>query len=1004
MKRVIFLLFVFGLFFILGSAEDNLFAAAQADTIYHWSSLTYEDSNEDWNGDGQLDGTDRFGGTPNDGVLRWGSGVHVAKNLGAAYLLGGDQSLFIEPGAVVGLGLSIGDGAKLKADRTSFRVIPGHKEVKILYGDQTELDFLGCIFDSLSSVEAGVGAKAKKIKFDTCDLTEKMNSTTYNPLDVSAKEFTILGSQVAVVYGISISADNVHFESSQFDCYDQLATGGIFNGSFNISFRDLDHLWNHAIFIRNPERVSIYKCRFDGKGGFGLAVQDSAGAEVNINECSFVNTALGFWVSNQLLAWSDFTWNYWGGSRGPHIFQFDESTSVYFPGYNFNERRPSDGVILAIHTTPNPDYTIPFEPYISIDPNDEEADADLDGLINSQEDVWGTDRLNPDTDGDGILDGTEVLNGTNPLDPLDPGYKHPEVTREDSLLQDAAASDILDAISPEAADTVGQKLQGASPEAKAKLFRRFFGQIAAQGILSSLAGAFGDNSDLMNWLNSGSDPQWLINTQLDGLIQTDYDSATFAARMNQLVATPPDTLNDLLREKHCPSPPVDFQLSKAQNGVAIYKSPGQSKAGVLFTQKDVRKDPPLLGEQEKGAINAMDGVGKLIEKVDQTGIVSKIYSTDLITGTLKAGIKNVKKAISAQGQLYRVRKDNTTYVPNPPEARTDLWIIKDRVITVEGVGQISTVLEDETGQNKYIVVSGKVFAKDSKNWSWFRRSWTSKFVGGIPDQIIPLVPVDRNKGIYKVDASKIPPSIGGGHLLCKKTATDSTKAFFALSDPDSDGVAEVLLLDSNEDKVFDTFLYAASGDSMGYNLVKVDSNEDGKIDLILSDLDGDGTPDAADLNADGKYDAFDTNGDGVFDRIDMDFDGKFDALDVNLDGQLDLFFLSGSENLGISQEKKQLPRSFACSPVYPNPALFSQELSFSYDLACPADVKIAVYNVLGQKLSEWNLKQKPAGQYRFDWNGMNKTGIRLPGGLYFIRFSANGGRTFRAVRKVVLIR
>ena len=571
-------------------------------------------------------------------------------------------------------------------------------------------------------------------------------------------------------------------------------------------------------------------------------------------------------------------------------------------------------------------------------------------------------------------------------------------------MQDAAASDILDAISPEAADTVGQKLQDASPEAKTELFRQVFGQIAAQGILSSLAGAFGDNSDLLNWINSGQDPNWLINTQLDGLIQTDYDSATFAARMNQLVATPPDTLNNLLREKHCPAPPVDFQLSKAQNGVAIYKSPGQSKAGVLFTRKDVQENPPLLGEQEKGTIKAMETVGKVIEKVDKTGIISKIYSTDLITGTLKAGIKNVKKFISAQGQLYRVRKDNITYVPNPPADRTDLWIIKDRVITVQGVGQISTVLEDETGQSKYIVVSGKVFNKDSKHWSWFRRSWASKFVGGIPDQIIPLVVVDANKGIYKVDTSKIPPSIGGGHLLRKKTATDSTKAFFALSDPDSDGVAEVLLLDSNEDKVFDTFLYAASGDSLGYNLVKVDSNEDGKIDLILSDLDGDGTPDAADLNADGTYDAFDTNGDGVLDRIDMDFDGKFDALDVNLDGQLDLFFLSGSENLGISQENKHLPRSFACSPVYPNPASSGQRLSLSYELARPADVKIAVYNLLGQKLAEWNLSEKSIGRYRFHWNGMSENGIRLPGGLYFIRFSADGGRTFRAVRKVVLMR
>ncbi|MBI5037622.1 MAG: calcium-binding protein [Candidatus Kerfeldbacteria bacterium] len=41
-------------------------------------------------------------------------------------------------------------------------------------------------------------------------------------------------------------------------------------------------------------------------------------------------------------------------------------------------------------------------------------DTDNDGLTDVQEGVWGTDILNPDTDGDGFLDGTEVQNGYNP--------------------------------------------------------------------------------------------------------------------------------------------------------------------------------------------------------------------------------------------------------------------------------------------------------------------------------------------------------------------------------------------------------------------------------------------------------------------------------------------------------------------------------------------------------------------------------------------------------------
>ncbi len=984
-------------------AGKNLFAAAQADTVYHYSSFEDEDRNSDWNGDGTLDGKDRFGGIPDDGVLDWPSGIHVLKNRWGEYLMGTDKSLFISPGSVVAMELNVGDGSKIKATRTAFHVVPGRGDAAIVYGNDVELYFLGCVFDSMASVEAGVDCKAKKIKFDTCELTKKMNSKTYDPLDISAEEFIILSSQVAVVNGISISADNVRLERSQFHIYDLLPAWNP-GDYFTIPFDDLDHLWNNAIFIRNPEKVSVYKSRFDGEGGFGLAIQDTAGAEVNINECSFVNTPLGLWVSNQLLEWSDFTWNYWGGARGPHIYFFDKSTSTYLTGYSFGEVRHSDGSILAVHTTPNANYSIPFDPYISIDPNDEEADTDLDGLLNKQEETWGTDPLNPDTDGDGILDGTEVLNGTNPLDPFDPGYKQPEMTHEDSLMPDEAASDILDAIPSEAADTLSQKLQTATPQEKAGIFRNLFNQIAAQSILNSLASAFGDNSTLMNWLSSGADPNWLVNVQLDGLIQTDYDSATFAQRMNQLADVPPDTLSKFLREKKCPVPASNFQLSKSQSGVAIYKAPGENKAGVLFTRKDVEENPPLLGEQEKGTIKAMETVGKVIEKVDKTGIISKIYNPDLITGVLKAGVKNVKKAISSQGQLYRVRKENTTYVPNPPADRTDLLIIKDRVITVQGVGQVGTVLEDEDGQNKYIIVSGKAFKKDSKNWSWFRRSWASKFVGGIPDQIIPLVPVDKNKGIYKVDASKIPPCVGGQHPLRKVAASDSTEAFFALSDPDSDGVAEIFMLDTDHDKIFDMFLYATEGDSMGYNLVKVDSNEDGKIDLILSDLDGDGTPDAADLNADGKFDAFDTNGDGVLDRIDADFDGKFDALDVNLDGQLGLFFRNGSANLGVAAGKKTRPARFELEPVYPNPVKMGRTFVVSYQLVHPGKVAMVLFDVLGREVARWNRGEQPAGRYQLSPEDFSRQVDRMAAGVYFLKLTVSGTHPFQAVQKLAIVR
>ena len=48
-------------------------------------------------------------------------------------------------------------------------------------------------------------------------------------------------------------------------------------------------------------------------------------------------------------------------------------------------------------------------------------DMDGDVLLDVEEEVLGTNALNPDTDGDGFDDGVEVLElGTDPLDPFDP--------------------------------------------------------------------------------------------------------------------------------------------------------------------------------------------------------------------------------------------------------------------------------------------------------------------------------------------------------------------------------------------------------------------------------------------------------------------------------------------------------------------------------------------------------------------------------------------------------
>ncbi len=53
--------------------------------------------------------------------------------------------------------------------------------------------------------------------------------------------------------------------------------------------------------------------------------------------------------------------------------------------------------------------------------NDLIVDSDLDGLTDlGEEKIFRTDKLNPDTDGDGIFDGVEITNQSDPLNAVSP--------------------------------------------------------------------------------------------------------------------------------------------------------------------------------------------------------------------------------------------------------------------------------------------------------------------------------------------------------------------------------------------------------------------------------------------------------------------------------------------------------------------------------------------------------------------------------------------------------
>ncbi len=92
--------------------------------------------------------------------------------------------------------------------------------------------------------------------------------------------------------------------------------------------------------------------------------------------------------------------------------------------------------------------------------------------------------------------------------------------------------------------------------------------------------------------------------------------------------------------------------------------------------------------------------------------------------------------------------------------------------------------------------------------------------------------------------------------------------------------------------------------------------------------------------------------------------------------------------------KSDLPRSFALSQNYPNP--FNPTTTIKYDLPKNSDVSLTIYNVTGQKVSEFNQENQPAGSHIFNWDA-----TKVSSGVYFYKLTAGD---FTATKKMMLLK
>ncbi|MGB5288130.1 MAG: FlgD immunoglobulin-like domain containing protein, partial [Ignavibacteriaceae bacterium] len=99
-----------------------------------------------------------------------------------------------------------------------------------------------------------------------------------------------------------------------------------------------------------------------------------------------------------------------------------------------------------------------------------------------------------------------------------------------------------------------------------------------------------------------------------------------------------------------------------------------------------------------------------------------------------------------------------------------------------------------------------------------------------------------------------------------------------------------------------------------------------------------------------------------------------------------------------------IPSDYALRQNYPNP--FNPNTTINFTLPVASDVKLTVYNILGQEVITLLNEQKPAGNHRVNWNARDAGGTQLTSGIYLYKLTASGinGKEFQDIKKMILLK
>ena len=102
-----------------------------------------------------------------------------------------------------------------------------------------------------------------------------------------------------------------------------------------------------------------------------------------------------------------------------------------------------------------------------------------------------------------------------------------------------------------------------------------------------------------------------------------------------------------------------------------------------------------------------------------------------------------------------------------------------------------------------------------------------------------------------------------------------------------------------------------------------------------------------------------------------------------------------SYNESNSDNGNMIPYEFGIKACYPNP--FNPTVSIDYTIDMDSNVKLSIYNILGQRINVVDYGYQLIGDYTVIWNGTNQEGTLMPSGIYFLEISNEKSKNVKPV-------